>query len=409
MRIAISGSIGCGKSTVVSRFLPLLPDFVHFDFDKSVHALYERPEFQLKLLEKFGTADRKAISNLAFNDASLRRQLELISEEALRADLKTQLMLPNVLVEFPMLFEAGWFFDQFDLVLVVSCDAEIQIQRVLARDKISEEKLHAILGAQLSLPTKIAMADLVIPTDVPDTELQNHISSVACFIHLENLRLRATRRFGHDGWKALEAAYGEEHRAYHTLSHVRAMLTLFDRYRDAFSHPLAVELAIWFHDFVYQTFQPAAYQTNEAASVRAMVQVLRGNAPALFDIEERGVSPVSLAAELILCTKRHEVTSDYLLAHPLAEADARLFLDIDLSILAEDALAVKSFDNAIRNEFLTYDNSTFARGRAEVLANFLARPKIFQSPQFADKEGVARRHLERLLTHWTDALAGAHA
>lgn len=170
--------------------------------------------------------------------------------------------------------------------------------------------------------------------------------------------------------------YGEPHRAYHTLEHVRACLAHFDTVRSLLRQPAHVELAIWFHDVVYD---PHAAD-NEAQSARwAQNALLDG-----------GASPADAqrVATLIRLTKHH--------APPHDDSDAHLLLDVDLAILGAEPTAFDAYERQIRQEYAWVPWPEFVRRRAEILRGFLARPTIYRTEPFQQQlETPARQNLER--------------
>lgn len=398
MRIAITGGIGSGKSTVVKKLLALLQEPVEyklFDFDARVHALYADAEFCAELEAAFGTSVRKELSDQAFTDPAMKTRLQLMSAVRLKTDLALALAEPNVIVEFPLLFEAGWCMEQFSLVIAVVCDPEVQLQRVLARDTIPEAKARAIMAAQLRPDVKAALSDTVIDT----THSLGELESLAQSIKDGALQLRAISDTGSQAiWEALQAAYCEPHRAYHSLSHIKALLLGCDRIQPRVKHLRAMRLAIWFHDFVYRV--DAAYPNNESASAGAMVALLSEHQPDLLDHEELGVNTVDLAIELILATKGHAVVSKWFDDKPSAAETARQFLDINLEILCQSQHVIDKFERDVWSEFQQYSDADYARGRCEALQSFLDRPQVYYSPEFTAQESRARENLMKLVAHW---------
>jgi predicted metal-dependent HD superfamily phosphohydrolase len=109
---------------------------------------------------------------------------------------------------------------------------------------------------------------------------------------------------------------------------------------------------------------------------------------------------MGLVSEFILCTIDHDVTSPFLLAHQKAYEDARVFLDLDLSILGTDEATFDAYDDAIRKEYEHVNNVTFAQGRVHVLKSLACRTRIFQSAHFSYMEEQARKNLERAVRKW---------
>jgi len=182
MRIALTGSIGMGKSTVANMFeragIPV------FDADAIVRRL-QGPGGGLvdKIGELFpgtvrcGTLDRDCLAHIVLADPAKLRALEQIVHPAVR-DARDAFVLdhadaPAVLFEIPLLFETGGE-REFDKVVVVSAPAAIQRARVLERTGMSAAKLDSILARQMPDEEKRARADFVIDTaaDLSTTEAQ---------------------------------------------------------------------------------------------------------------------------------------------------------------------------------------------------------------------------------------------
>ena len=129
-----------------------------------------------------------------------------------------------------------------------------------------------------------------------------------------------------------------------------------------------------------------------------MLELLQRELPHLLKTHEGGFSAVSLAAEMIVATKGHLATSPVIQRSASAVADAQLFLDIDLSILSRARDVVLEFDQHVRQEFVRYDDRSFAAGRVQLpcprqnlsFASFRANVRGRCSSQPAD----ARREVE---------------
>jgi len=176
---------------------------------------------------------------------------------------------------------------------------------------------------------------------------------------------------GATGWTKLASAYSDPARAYHNLTHVADCLRLFDEYAHLAGDPMAMELAIWFHDIVYDT----RAHDNEERSAEVATDFLSGT----------GLGPV--VADLILAT-RH----DGLPASP----DASLIRDIDLAILGSAPGVYDSYAHAIRQEYGWVPLADYAKGRIRVLESFLGRPAVYSTPQMSTRFGdLARKNMER--------------
>jgi predicted metal-dependent HD superfamily phosphohydrolase len=195
------------------------------------------------------------------------------------------------------------------------------------------------------------------------------------FLHV--LSEAGAQRPGHALFDELVARYGQAHRHYHTIAHVDACLGYLDWYRGSAQHSERIELALWFHDAVYD---PAA-NDNERQSAflaRARLGELCLPEPTIVDIESH-----------IRATQQHQPDQRGL-------PDTDLMLDLDLSILGAPTPTFARFEQAIREEYAHVPELTFAIGRRALLIGFLARPEIYRTPALAEElEARARVNLER--------------
>jgi len=188
------------------------------------------------------------------------------------------------------------------------------------------------------------------------------------------LHTAGATRAASDWYDRLTKAYGEPHRHYHNHQHIAECLAEFDQARHLAKEPVAVELALWFHDAVYD---PKAGD-NEERSAGLAIQCLT----------ECGITGLltDTVARLVMATKNHEVGND---------ADAAVMMDVDLSILGREEKRFMEFEEQIRREYAWVPAAVFGPKRAEILQRFLARERIFAADWFRDKyEQQARRNLE---------------
>ena len=182
MRIALTGSLGMGKSTVAQMFeragVPV------FDADAVVRRLQaEDSELIAAIGERFsntvfkGALDREALAARVLGRPDELSALEAIVHPAVHAERARFLLAnrdtPALLFDIPLLFETHGE-QAFDKVIVVSAPAEVQRARVLARPGMTEAKLAAILERQIPDEEKRERADFVIDTgsDLSTTEAQ---------------------------------------------------------------------------------------------------------------------------------------------------------------------------------------------------------------------------------------------
>jgi dephospho-CoA kinase len=182
IRLALTGSIGMGKSTVAAMFrkagVPV------FDADATVRRL-QGPGGALvkKIEERFpGTTgpdgvDRESLSSRVVADPDELAALEAIVHPAVHHE-RTRFIVENgdaaaLLFEIPLLFETGGD-EAFDKIIVVSAPGDVQRSRVLGRSDMSEDKFAALLARQTPDEDKRARADFIIDTggDLSTTERQ---------------------------------------------------------------------------------------------------------------------------------------------------------------------------------------------------------------------------------------------
>jgi len=182
MRLALTGSIGMGKSTVAAMFeragVPV------FDADAVVRRLQaEDPALIGAIGERFpgtvsdGVLDRETLAARVLGQPDELAALEAIVHPAVHAERARFLLAhhdkPALLFDIPLLFETHGE-EAFDKVIVVSAPAEVQRERVLARSGMTAARLEAILARQLPDYEKRARADFVVDTgaDLSTTEVQ---------------------------------------------------------------------------------------------------------------------------------------------------------------------------------------------------------------------------------------------
>lgn len=169
--VGLTGGIGSGKSTVAERFAKLGIAIV--DVDLAAHRLTApggeaipaiRAAFGSSFIAADGSLDRPAMRAHVFADAGERRRLEAILHPMIRVASDRECAAatsPYAMLVVPLLFEserAG----SVQRTLVIACDEDVQIARVMRRSGLTEAEVKAIIATQMPAPERIARADDVI-------------------------------------------------------------------------------------------------------------------------------------------------------------------------------------------------------------------------------------------------------
>lgn len=189
--------------------------------------------------------------------------------------------------------------------------------------------------------------------------------------------LGVTRGVSAPAYARLTARYGEAHRAYHTLDHIASCLAEFDAARALARNAPAVEIAIWFHDVVYDPHR----SDNEEQSA----------ALAGLELQHLVASPdlaATVAALVSATTHRAAVT----------DPDQQLIVDADLSGFGQRWPVVAASSRNIRREYAFVPEDDYVNHRRGLLESFLGRPFIYYGAHFRGRyEQQARANIHREL------------
>lgn len=180
--IALTGSIGMGKSTVARMFaaagVPVFDaDAVVRELQGPNGALVQRIGDLFPGCIRSGTLDRECLAQIVLEDPSKLDALEAIVHPVVRdcrqAFIERNSRAEALIFEIPLLFETGGE-NEFDKVIVVSAPAEVQRARAFERRGMTAAKLESILKRQMPDEEKRRRADFVIDTsaDLSTTEAQ---------------------------------------------------------------------------------------------------------------------------------------------------------------------------------------------------------------------------------------------
>jgi predicted metal-dependent HD superfamily phosphohydrolase len=165
-------------------------------------------------------------------------------------------------------------------------------------------------------------------------------------------------------------------RYYHNLNHINHVLITIDRFNLELQNPIAVKLAAWFHDFVYDP-QASDNEIQSAELAKELLTVLNISATTIDRIQQ-----------LILATQGHQIDSD--------DVDRSIFLDADLAILGTSSAQYQDYARSIRQEYSWVSDAEYQLGRTKVLESFLQRDKIYYTDLLFDElESIARFNMSQ--------------
>jgi predicted metal-dependent HD superfamily phosphohydrolase len=178
-------------------------------------------------------------------------------------------------------------------------------------------------------------------------------------------------------FRSIVQCYSAETRAYHNLSHIKALIHLYDEFkRNAGYDPIL--FAIWYHDIIYDTRR----HDNEDISAdfaRDALGTLGVPSVIVWEVDQ-----------MIRATKRHDSEN--------LSADGELFLDLDISILGASPELYREYGDAIRREYDWVPWPIYRQARSGILRDFLRPQRIFFTEQMSARfDDQARRNIEQEL------------
>jgi len=192
--VAVTGGIGSGKSTVAAMFRErgaavVDTDVIAEELTRPGEPALDRiaARFGPEYLAAGGGLDRSKLRRLVFEDARARADLEAILHPLIETRVRERVLAsdaPYVLVLIPLFAETGAYRDLVQRVLVVDCDEALQVQRTMQRSGLAADEVRAIMAAQVSRASRLALADDVIRND-------DGLKQLAAQVEALDLRYRA--------------------------------------------------------------------------------------------------------------------------------------------------------------------------------------------------------------------------
>ncbi len=170
--IGLTGGIGCGKTCATNFFADLGVDII--DTDKISQELTQSGGAAIDLIKKTfgdnlvtinGALDRTKMRELVFSDRTAKQKLEAILHPLIYDEVSRRIKQsksPYTIVAIPLFFETTDYREIIQRVLVIDCDEEKQVVRTMARSKLNEHAVRAIMATQVSRQQRLQEADDII-------------------------------------------------------------------------------------------------------------------------------------------------------------------------------------------------------------------------------------------------------
>jgi dephospho-CoA kinase len=186
--IGLTGGIGSGKSAAAKILKGLGLKVI--DLDQITHKLMRpgeigyieiKKQFGEKYIDTKGEIDRKLLREEIFSSFDLKKIIESILHPIIFEECNKQLNLLKhekyIVLVIPLLFETKNYINLVDESLLIDCDLETQIKRVIKRDNISKALANRIIKNQMNRQEKQLLADKVILNDGDINHLENQLDS----------------------------------------------------------------------------------------------------------------------------------------------------------------------------------------------------------------------------------------
>ena len=181
-------------------------------------------------------------------------------------------------------------------------------------------------------------------------------------------------------WQQLESHYTRPGRAYHNLQHISDCFAQFEMAKELAHQRLPLELAIFYHDVIYDPQEKVRFANEEKSATFAQNALQQAGIPA---------SEIGRVVQLILDTRHDESPQT---------ADGRLLVDIDLAILGADEARFWRYEEQIREEYSWVEETAYRTGRTTIMQGFLNRDQLYLTDFFkARLESQARKNLQSLI------------
>ena len=196
MIIGITGSIGTGKSTV-SNYL-ISKGYSVVDADKISKGAYNIGSngykailevFGVEILNSNGEVDRKKIKKIVFDNSNMLQRLNMAIHPIIINEIEKEIEIllesqKVVFLDAPLLIETE-LYKNVDKIIVVACDKNEQINRIIKRDKITADMAISIINSQMSIDEKLKFADYIVYNNSTIENLYSQVDEIILEIKKE--------------------------------------------------------------------------------------------------------------------------------------------------------------------------------------------------------------------------------
>lgn len=191
--VGLTGNIGCGKSSLSELLMSKNIDVIDADII-SREIMYDKElleiifyEFGTEIKNNDGTLNRKKLGNIVFNDDDMLMKLNSITHPAIKRKINDRIIdISNqgkniVVIDAALLIE-GKFIDLVDKLVVITCNEEVQLNRVINRDNMTKEEALKRINSQMKQDEKIKYADYIIDNSKDMNNLKDEFDKLFIYI-----------------------------------------------------------------------------------------------------------------------------------------------------------------------------------------------------------------------------------
>lgn len=426
--IGVTGGVASGKSTFCKKLTEFSEDqdiqIQTINMDALGHIVLETKEpillfikarkqiaklFGDSVLEPDGTISRQKLGEEVFGNAQKLDTLTNLLSEPILYLLAKEIRSAKkgiVFIESAILIERNITELVDDNIIHVHTNAETQIERMKEKRGLTSIQAKKRINSQSSakeIKDKIRILQnsnfdrLYFPVDTSEQLTNDDISEIYQQLISEYHRRKEVRRTDElfipgdilvkdedTFFSELSSYYSHSDRGYHNLKHIKEMLNCFQRYKIRFTNPNEVYLAILLHDVIYDVSK----KDNEHQSALVAEQFINRH------IENDDIN-IDLVKQLIELTALHAEDISGI------DEEAKIFLDIDMVILAASRKRLHEYENGIFKEYSKlYSKDVYITGRRDFLKSVLGKDTpIYLSKLFQEQyEDTARKNIVYLLS-----------